>query len=168
MEVVRWNPFNDLRTIQEEVNRLFEQRNSPSQSAMSRENVSTRVWSPAVDVTEDADEITLHVELPGVSQDDLRIELAGESLTLSGERPLPDEANRAKYVRVERPYGPFQRVFTIGAPLQHDNETARYTDGVLEVRLPKAEAVKPKRVEVKVGSAGESTGETNGASAPQS
>lgn len=150
MDVLRWHPFDDLRTIQDEVNRLFEQRSGGNQPAQRRENVSTRVWSPAVDVLEDGDEIVVRVDLPGVSQDEIKIELTGESLTISGDRALPEE-HREKYVRVERQYGPFQRSFTIGVPLQQDKVTAGYTDGVLEIHLPKAEELKPKRVEVKVG-----------------
>ena len=152
MDISRWNPFDDLRTIQEEVNRLFDQRSGGQQPATGqRENVSARVWSPVVDVAEDENEIVLRADLPGVGQDNIKIELTGDSLTLTGTRPLPDEATRNKYVRVERHYGPFQRSFTISVPLQHDKISASYRDGVLEVHLPKAEEVKPKRVEVKVG-----------------
>jgi len=153
MDVLRWNPFDDMRSIQDEVNRLFDRRTGqqgpPSQQR--RENVSSRVWTPTVDVLEDANEIVLRIDLPGVEQDQIKIELSGESLTISGSRALPDEASRDKYVRVERNYGPFQRSFTIGVPLQQDKVTAGYTDGVLEVHLPKAEEIKPKRVEVKIG-----------------
>ena len=78
--------------------------------------------------------------------------MLGDALTLSGTRTLADEAQRDKYVRVERTYGPFQRSFTIGVPLQNDRVTANYQDGVLEIHLPKAEETRPKRVEVKVSS----------------
>ncbi|MBW3622430.1 MAG: Hsp20/alpha crystallin family protein [Armatimonadetes bacterium] len=151
MDVLRWGPFDDIRAIQDEVNRLFEQRAGSSPPAARRENVSTRVWTPAVDVIEDQEEIVLRVDLPGVNQDEIKIELTGENLTISGSRPLPGEDERSKYVRVERQYGPFQRSFTIGVPLHQDKVTADYTDGVLEVHLPKSEETKPKRVEVKVG-----------------
>jgi HSP20 family protein len=151
MDAMRWSPFDDLRTVQEEVNRLFEQRagNQPNPYGARRENVSTRVWTPAVDVYEDENEIVLRVDLPGMKQDEIKIELAGDSLTLSGARVLPEQ-DRERYVRLERIYGPFQRSFTIGVPLQHDKVAASYHDGVLELHLPKAEEIKPKRVEVKV------------------
>ena len=154
MDVFRnWRGFDDLRAIQDEVNRLFEQRsgNAPQSANPRRENVSTRVWTPAVDVLEDEHEIVLRADLPGMKQDDIKIELTNESLTLSGVRPAPDAVAQEKHVRVERVYGPFQRSFTIGIPLQPDKVTAQYHDGVLEIHLPKAEEVKPKRVEVKVG-----------------
>jgi len=154
MDVFRnWRSLDDLRAVQEEVNRLFEQRSSqaPQGPAGRREHVSTRVWTPAVDVIEDEHEIVLRADLPGMKQDDIKIELTAEALTLSGSRPAPDEADREKHVRIERVYGPFQRSFTIGVPLQQDKVTAQYHDGVLEIHLPKAEEIKPKRVEVKVG-----------------
>jgi HSP20 family protein len=154
MDVLRWNPFDDLKTIQDEVNRLFEQRtgNRAVPATQRRENVSARVWTPAVDVIEDEHEIIVSVDLPGVKQEDIKIELNGDSLVVSGTRALPEESQREKYVRVERQYGEFQRSFTIGVQLQQDNVSAHYENGVLEVHLPKAEEVKPKRVEVKVGS----------------
>jgi HSP20 family protein len=152
MDVLRWSPFDDLRSIQDEVNRLFEQRSSASPAgAQRRENVSARVWSPPADVYEDENVILLRVDLPGVRQNDIKIDLAGDSLTLSGARPAPEVSEGENYVRLERRYGPFRRSFSIGVPLQQDKVTASYENGVLEVRLPKAEEVKPKRVEVKIG-----------------
>jgi HSP20 family protein len=104
-----------------------------------------------VDVIEDEGEIVLSVDLPGIKQEDINIEMNGDLLSVSGQRALPDESRREKYVRVERQYGPFRRSFTIGVQVQQDNVSANFENGVLEIHLPKAEAVKPKRVEVKVG-----------------
>jgi len=153
MDFLRWGPFDDVRSLQDEMNRLFEQRaggNAPT--APRRENVSTRVWSPPVDVYEDENEIVVRADLPGVNQDDIRIELTGENLTIQGTRTVPDTPSKEQYVRVERQYGPFQRTFTIGVPLQQDRVTAGYTDGVLEIHLPKAETAKVKTVKVNVQS----------------
>jgi len=153
MDLIRWRGIDDLRSVQDEMNRLFELRTggNPQAAPHPRENVSTRVWSPLVDIVEDEHEIVLRADLPGLKQDDIKIELTSDSLTVSGNRPVPDEASREKHVRLERTYGPFQRSFSIGIPLQQDQVTAGYTDGVLEIHLPKAEEIKPKRVEVKVG-----------------
>ncbi len=151
MDVLRWNPFDDLRAIQDEVNRLFEQRAPVGRGVQRREPVSTRVWTPVVDVLEDQDEIVVRAELPGLKQEDIHIELTADSLSLTGERRLPDEDKKENYVRMERPYGRFQRSFSIGVPVKLDEVRASYTDGVLEVRLPKSEEIKPKKVEVSVG-----------------
>ncbi|MGC8834780.1 MAG: Hsp20/alpha crystallin family protein [Armatimonadota bacterium] len=148
MEIMRWNPFEELRALQEEMNRLFEQRFT--QPAQRREHVSTRVWSPPVDVYEDDDEIVLYVELAGMKQEDIHIELTSDTLTIKGERKFEDGDRRDKFIRVERPYGQFQRSFTLGMPVKTDQVRATYKAGVLEIHLPKAEEIKPRKVEVKV------------------
>jgi HSP20 family protein len=112
------------------------------------QHVSTRVWSPPVDVYEDQDAIVIKVDLPGMKQEDIDIEMNNDNLTIKGERKFEDEARRDKYVRVERQYGLFQRSFTIGVAIEADKVKATYRDGMLELTLPKAEAVKPKKVQV--------------------
>jgi len=115
-----------------------------------RENVSAQVWSPPVDVYEDPHSIVIKVDLPGIKQEEIDIEMADDSLTIRGERKFEDEERQEHYVRVERQYGRFQRSFTIGLPLESDKITATYRNGILEVTLPKAEAIKPKKVQVSV------------------
>jgi HSP20 family protein len=146
--IVRFDPFEDLTRLQREVNRLFEDN---TRSGRGTEPASTRTWAPAVDIFEDKDEIVVKAELPGLKQEDIDIELTGDTLTLKGERKFEDTQRRDNYVRVERAYGAFQRAFTIGVPVQHDGVTATYKDGVLEVHLPKSEATKPKKVQVAAG-----------------
>jgi HSP20 family protein len=115
-----------------------------------REHVSAQVWSPPVDVYEDHDAIVIKADLPGIKQEEIDIEMTDDTLTIRGERTFEDEARREQYVRVERQYGKFQRSFTIGLPVQADKVTASYRNGILEVTLPKAEAIKPKKVQVSV------------------
>ncbi len=143
--IVRFDPFEDITRIQREVNRLFEDNHRGGRAS---EPASARTWAPLVDIFEDQNEIVVRAELPGVSQDDIDIELTGETLTLKGERKFADAQRRDSYVRVERAYGPFQRSFTIGVPVQNDAVAASYKDGLLEVHLPKSEATKPKKVKV--------------------
>jgi HSP20 family protein len=112
-----------------------------------------RVWSPAVDVAETQDGIVLRAELPGMRQEDIDIELTGDTLTLRGERKFENREQRENFVRVERSYGRFQRSFTLGVPVQHDQVRANYRDGVLEIVLPKSEATRPRKVQV-TGSSG--------------
>jgi len=148
MDVVRWSPFEELKALQEEMNRLFEQRVIPA--VQRREHVSTRVWSPPVDVYEDDDEIVLYVELAGMKQEDIHIELTSDTLTIRGERQFGDSERKDKFIRVERAYGQFQRSFTLGMPVKADEVRATYRAGILEIHLPKAEEIKPRKVEVKV------------------
>jgi len=156
MAIVRFDPFRELDRLQNEVNRLFEgYTQAPEQrggNGGGNGQLSTaRLWSPAVDVAENENEIVLRAELPGMKQEDIDIELTGDTLTLRGDRKFENEERREDFVRVERAYGRFQRSFTLGVPVQHDQVKASYRDGVLEVHLPKSEATKPRKVQVNVG-----------------
>jgi HSP20 family protein len=167
--VVRFDPFRELDRLQNEVNRLFEGYNGSPSETRSGSSAMTpfagRMWSPSVDVAENENEIVLHAELPGLKQEDIDIELTGDTLTLRGERKFENEDRRDNFVRVERSYGRFQRSFTLGVPVQGDKVTASYRDGILEVHLPKSEETKPRKVQVTVGA---STGNGNGSAADTS
>ena len=143
--IVRFDPFEDMTRLQREVNRLFEDRSATRGGA---ETASTRAWSPLVDILEDRNEIVVKAELPGIKQEEIDIELTGDTLTLRGERKFEDTPHKDNYVRIERSYGSFQRAFTIGVPVQHDGVKASYKDGILEIHLPKSEETKPKKVQV--------------------
>ncbi|HLV82007.1 MAG TPA: Hsp20/alpha crystallin family protein [Chthonomonadaceae bacterium] len=134
-----------LRNFQDDAVRNFQPR-----ASQPREHVSSQIWSPAVDIYEDQDKIVVKVDLPGVKQEDIQVEMTGDTITLQGERRFEDEQNRDKYVRVERQYGAFQRSFTIGIPIEADKVKATYRNGILELTIPKAEATKPKKVQVSV------------------
>jgi HSP20 family protein len=146
--IVRFDPFEDLSRLQREVNRLFEDN---TRSGRGSEPASSRVWAPPVDILEDHNEIVVKAELPGIKQEDIDIELTGDTLTIKGERKFEDTQRKDNYVRVERAYGNFQRSFTIGVPVQNNAVKASYKDGILEIRLPKSEETKPKKVQVSVG-----------------
>ena len=153
MAIVRFDPFRELDRLQNEVNRLFEGYSNTGErpTAMTTANGSgaaSRVWSPVVDVAETQNEIVLRAELPGMKQEDIDIELTGDTLTLRGERKFENEERKENFVRVERSYGRFQRSFTLGVPVRHDAVKASYKDGILEVHLPKSEETKPRKVQV--------------------
>jgi len=150
MGIVRFDPFREMDRLQNEVNRLFEGYNgSANAPARAGDGLTNgRAWSPSVDVLENETEIVLHAELPGMKQEEIDIELTGDTLTLRGERKIETEERQENFVRVERSYGRFQRSFMLGVPVQHDNVTAAYRDGVLKVRLPKSEANRPHKVQV--------------------
>ena len=139
--ISRWDPFRDISVLQDRINRIF------NESAGRVENASGRTWSPVVDIIETQNDLVVRAELPGMNRDDIDIEVTDESLTIRGERKFDEEA-KDSYIRVERPYGPFQRSFSIGVPVQPDKVKANYHDGLLEVTIPKAEETKPKKIKV--------------------
>src|ERR1051326_4284516 len=134
------DPFDALMRLQDVFN--------PRATQQPREHVSSRVWSPTVDVYEDGDSIVIKADLPGMKQEDIDIEMNGDVLTIRGERKFEDEEHRDNYVRIERQYGAFQRTFTIVIPIEAEKVKATYRNGILELNIPKAEAVKPKKVQV--------------------
>ncbi len=108
------------------------------------------MWSPAVDIFETADSIVMKAELPGVSRDNIDIQVQDNTLMLKGERKFEREVKEENYLRIERSYGAFQRAFTLPTVVQRDKIKATFKDGVLEVTMPKAEEAKPKQVKIDV------------------
>jgi HSP20 family protein len=147
MAVVKWDPFRDLVSIQDRMNRLFEQTLSRSRG---EEGVTATTWTPAVDIYETADTIVMKAELPGVAREDIHIQIDGNTLTLKGERRFAKDVQEESYLRIERAYGSFHRSFSLPATVQQEKVRALFKDGVLELTLPKAEDSKPKRISVDV------------------
>ncbi len=148
MAIVRWDPFRDLITIQDRMNKLFEQ--TLARTRGDDEAVVPSAWSPAVDIYETADAIVLTAELPGLRREDIEIQLRDNTLTLRGERKFEREVKDENYLRIERSYGAFQRAFSLPTVVQQEKIKAVFRDGVLEVTMPKAEEAKPKQVKVEV------------------
>ena len=145
-----WDPFSDVVSLRDQVNRLFDESVARAPARERREGMPQRAWAPAIDIFEDQDRITLEVDLPGLSQEQIDVQLEGDTLTIRGERKLEEQA-RPSCARAERLSGPFQRAFTLATPVQSDKITATYSDGVLEVVIPKAEETKPKRIRIAGG-----------------
>jgi len=145
VDLIRWDPSGDLVALRERVNRLFEEQLTRPDR---REPASARTWSPLVDIYDANGEIVMRADLPGLKQEDIDIQLTGDTLTIRGERKLDDQHN---YLRVERPHGVFERSFTLSVPIDQSKVKASYREGVLEIVLPKAEETKPKQVKVEVG-----------------
>ena len=148
MAVVRWDPFQDLITLQDRMNQIFEQ--TLDRSRGKREGMTASAWSPPVDIYETAENLILKAELPGLSKNDIDIQVRDNRLTLKGERRHEKEVKEENYLRVERAYGAFQRVFSLPTDIQPDKIHATFKDGVLEVTIPKAEVAKPKQITVEV------------------
>jgi HSP20 family protein len=146
MPVVRWTPFQNLIALQEEMNRQFNEtlRGGHNEEA----SWGQHRWTPPVDIHETDDALVLTVDLPGVSKDEVSIEIYQNTLTLKGQRPPHAEINDERSHRVERAYGTFQRAFTLPMQVDQEKVQATYQDGVLELRLPKVEAAKPKRIAI--------------------
>jgi len=146
IDVVRWDPFSNLEELHDRVNRLFQE--SMGRAVGRREPAAAaRGWAPLVDIYEDTDGIVLKVDVAGVKREDIEIEVTGDVLTISGERKMDEQEGR-EYLRMERPCGLFRRSFNIGAPISQSDIKASLKDGVLEVRLPKAEETKPRKIQV--------------------
>jgi HSP20 family protein len=138
-----FDPFADLSRLRQQIDRLYDQA-SPAPKGQQE---SGRVWRPPVDLFEDEDSLTLRVDLPGIDQSKLDVQIQADELVVRGERPW-EKPEKGGCVHAERPYGPFHRVFRLGIPVQHDRIQAAYKHGVLTVVVPKAEAVKPRRIAV--------------------
>src|SRR5919109_3812616 len=146
MALVRWTPMHSLLSFQEEMNRMFNEffRSGNGEEA----SWGLHTWTPPVDIYETDDALVLKAELPGVSKDDVSIEMHQNTLILRGQRKHEAEVKEDRYHRVERAYGTFQRSFVLPTLVDQEHVQASYTDGVLELRLPKSEAAKPKRIAI--------------------
>jgi HSP20 family protein len=140
-----FDPFADLNRLRQQLDRLYE-----DQASARKPQEGGRAWRPAVDLFEDADALTLKVDLPDVDRESIDVQLTGEELVVRGERTWV-APSQGTCVHSERPFGQFHRAFRLGLPVQHDAVEADYREGVLTVRLPKAETVKPRKVAVKSG-----------------
>jgi HSP20 family protein len=146
MALMRWNPSHDLLSIRDDMNRLFNEFFGRTEGQEG--TWLSGAWAPPVDIHETDDALILKAELPGFSKDDVNVELKDNSLTLKGQRRHETEVKEEQYHRRERAYGSFQRTFMLPTPVDSEKVTATYKDGVLELRLPKSEAAKPKRIAI--------------------
>jgi HSP20 family protein len=149
MSIVRYDPFRDLRTLQEEVNRLF----TGNMARFDDEGIARGSWNPSVDIYENKDQIVLEAELPGMKREDFDLSVENNVITLRGERHFEKKDETDSYHRVERSYGSFLRSFTLPNSVSGEGATAEYRNGVLRVTLPKREETKARRIEVKGESA---------------
>jgi len=146
MALIRWEPAREVDSLQSEVNRVFDAFFGNGSAAR------TRRWVPAMDLVETDEHLVLRADLPGLSQDDVQIELKDSVLTVSGERKAEHEERTEGYYRVERSFGSFSRSLTLPDGVDADAIAADFDEGVLEVRIPKPAERKPHRVEIGSGS----------------
>ena len=148
--LTRWDPFREFTTLQDRMNRLFQD----SFGSQGREEaLATSSLAPAVDVYDDEHKTTLKIEVPGIDEKDIDIRVENNLLTVHGERKFEKEEKEENYRRVERQYGSFTRSFNLPNTVDAENISADYDRGVLKVQLAKKAEAKPKQIKVNVGSA---------------
>jgi HSP20 family protein len=148
--LTRFEPFREVATLQDRMNRLF--RDTFNQAG-SDESLATSTFAPAVDVYEDEHNVTLKIEVPGIDEKDIDVRIENNTLTVHGERKIEKEEKEENYRRVERHYGTFTRTFTLPTTVDSENVAANYDKGVLKISLPKKAEAKPKQIKVNVGGA---------------
>ena len=147
MVLVPWDPFKNLMSLQERMNRLFDET---MQKGQEPDMLQAGAWVPAVDIYETEDDITLVAELPGMSQGDVDIQVRENTLTLKGERRMEKDAKEETYHRLERVYGAFSRSFTLPGSVEHDKITATFEKGLLEIRMPKSPKSRSHQIKIEV------------------
>ena len=146
MALVKWDPFRDVEKLQNRINRMFE--DSFGRSCDLDDEMSLCAWRPAVDIFKTENGIALSAELPGVSKENVSVEVKENILTLKGERLANQKIKEENYYRRERSYGKFQRAFTLPADVDSDKIKAEFKDGLLKIEVPKPEEHKPKTVTI--------------------
>jgi HSP20 family protein len=155
MALVRWDPARELDSLQAEMNRLFD---GFFGTGSTTRNGALRRWIPSMDLVESGDELVLRADLPGMTEDDVSIEIKDNVLTVSGERRSENEEKGESFYRAERAFGSFSRSLTLPEGVSADAVKASFDKGVLEVRVPKPEERKPHRVAITGGAVeGEAT-----------
>ena len=144
MPLVRWTPMGNLYAFQHEMNRMFDQCFRSGHG----EEATGSTWRPSVDVYETDNAWVITAELPGVSKDDVSIDVHENRLTLRGQRKHEADMKDEHYHRVERSYGAFQRSFTLPTTVDAEKAEASFKDGVLELRLPRLESAKPRQIAI--------------------
>ena len=148
LNLVRWTPVREWRALENEMDRLFETVWRGAGEDVERGGAAP--WRPGTDIRETAEEIRLRLDLPGVDMKDVKVSLFGDTLRVSGERREAAEEKDVKWHRVERFHGRFERAFQLGAAVAADKVSASFKDGVLEIRVPKAESARPREIPVRI------------------
>jgi HSP20 family protein len=154
MAIIRWDPFRELSGMDDQFNRLWR--------GLAEGRTRQESWLPAVDVFDTADAVVLKAELAGMDPDDIEISVEDNVLTIKGERKFEEKVDDERYYRIERRFGTFQRSLALPQGVRSEDISADYDDGILEVRVPKAEEEKPKKITVQARKTveGRTAGET--------
>jgi HSP20 family protein len=148
MAITRWDPYREVLTLQNRLNSLFQDYD---RGHGENDSVSTAAFVPPVDVYEDEHKIVLKLEVPGLKQEDLDIQIENNTLTVKGERKFEKEEKEENFHRIERRYGSFFRSFTVPNTVNPEAVKANYDAGVLRIELEKRAEAKPKQIKVQIG-----------------
>lgn len=141
MSIIRYEPWSLLNQLQKELERSHENQNGES-------TVSTAEWAPAVDIKEETDKFIVHADIPGVKPEDIEVNMESGVLTVKGEKKTEAKTEKEGYKRVERTSGSFYRRFSLPDSADSEAISAKSKHGVLEITIPKREAIKPKKIDV--------------------
>ena len=143
-----WDPFRDLETIQNEMNKLFD--SSLVRFGDRNAGLLDGAWSPAIDVYDSKDNVMVKADIPGMSKDEIDVSVRNDTLMIKGEKKHEKETNEKDYVKTERFYGAFNRALRLPSEVDASRVEATYKNGVLELILPKKEESKPKQITIDV------------------
>lgn len=146
MAMMKWDPLQELRSMQEQMDQLFEQTRQRALGGA----LEPGLWQPAADIYEDEREVVVKMEVAEIEQKDIDVQIEEDNLVISGERRLEREEARQNYHRIERSYGPFRRTFALPAAVDQGQIRASIENGVLKIVLPKRNSGQPRQIEVQV------------------
>ncbi|AEP11295.1 Hsp20/alpha crystallin family protein [Chloracidobacterium thermophilum] len=150
MTLQRFDPFRDIMNLRNQMDALFNEIGMGLLPRTAGQTEAAATWSPAVDIYETDKEIVLKAELPDIKQEDIRVSVDNNRLSITGERKFESEVKRENYHRIERSYGTFARTFTLPPTVDQDNIRAEYKQGVLTVSLPKREVAQGRNIAIQV------------------
>jgi len=142
MAIVRWDPFKDLLSVQERINKIFDE------TASNESNMRHGDWDPPVDIYETDRDIILTLEIPGTKEEDVDIQVNEGLLVVKGEKKVPYNKNENNFYRLERPYGKFSRSFSLPNNADLEGIKAKLKDGILAIRISKKNESKPVTIKV--------------------
>lgn len=145
-DITRWDPFKEITSLREEIDRLFDSFFGRKTFITEREHV----FSPAVDVEETEDAFIIRAEVPGMKKEEIKVTVDENGISISGERKREKEEKGKTYHRMEISYGKFKRYIPFPKEVQPDKAKAKCKDGILEIEVPKSEKAKPKEIEIKI------------------
>ena len=148
MTIVKWDPFRNVATLQDRINRMFDE--TFTRQGQPGDDVSICDWQPSVDILETEEGIVIRADLPGVQKEDVSVEVKDNLLSISGIRHPDPEASEDRYYKQERCSGAFHRAFSLQATVRPDEVRAVFKDGVLEILVAKPDEEKPKRIQVDI------------------
>ena len=147
MTIIKWSPARDIASLQQGINRLFEDVFSQT---VDYDSESMGTWRPPVDIIDTETAIVIFVEIPGVDKEAVAIEVKENVLSISGERNVDNSVGNGSYMRSERVFGRFARSFALPAMIPTEKITASFKDGVLKISIPKPEVEQPRKVSINV------------------